>query len=282
MVARKPLTGTVAQTVLTHGTGALNIDATRVGAGGQLKWATPRGMGSENSFADDAWTQAQGRPHADATASAVGRWPSNVVLSHAAVWDDDAEDLIDACADGCVDGCPVAELDAQSGVLKSGANPTRRGPDKSRDAYGEFAGQTECTPARGADSGGASRFFPTFRYQAKAPARERPKVDGIAHPTVKPVDLMRWLVRLVCPSPGGTVLEPFAGSGTTVEACLLEGAHCVAVERDETYLPLIAHRVDRATEATAPARSDADPPPAVGEPVGDPHAALADPALVLF
>lgn len=57
-----------------------------------------------------------------------------------------------------------------------------------------------------------------FRYVAKAPKRERPVVDGVAHPTVKPLALMRWLVRLVTP-PGGTVLDPFAGSGTTIEGC---------------------------------------------------------------
>ncbi|MEE7714306.1 DNA methyltransferase, partial [Bacillus sp. 5001] len=69
-----------------------------------------------------------------------------------------------------------------------------------------------------------SRFF----YVAKAPKSERPVVDGVAHPTVKPVSLMQWLVRLVTP-PGGTVLEPFAGSGTTVEAAMREGFNVVAV-----------------------------------------------------
>ena len=96
-----------------------------------------------------------------------------------------------------------------------------------------------------AQSGGdPSRFFPTFHYQAKAPTSERPKVDGVAHPTVKPLSFMRWLVRLVTP-PGGTVLEPFAGSGTTVEACVLEGFKCIAIEREATYLPLIAARLSR-------------------------------------
>ena len=95
------------------------------------------------------------------------------------------------------------------------------------------------------DGGGASRFFPVFRYQAKAPTRERPKIDGVSHPTVKPLELMRWLVRLVTP-PDGIVLEPFAGSGTTVEACVLEGFRCLAIEREETYLPLIAERMARA------------------------------------
>ena len=61
---------------------------------------------------------------------------------------------------------------------------------------------------------------------------------------VKPLALMRWLVRLVTP-PGGTVLEPFAGSGTTVEACIVEGFHCIAIEKGEEYLPLITQRIHR-------------------------------------
>ena len=91
-----------------------------------------------------------------------------------------------------------------------------------------------------ADIGGASRFF----YVAKADASERPRVNGTAHPTVKPLDLMRWLVRLVTP-PGGTVLEPFAGSGTTVEACIVEGFDCIAIEKGDEYLPLIMQRINR-------------------------------------
>jgi site-specific DNA-methyltransferase (adenine-specific) len=137
------------------------------------------------------------------------------------------------------------ELDEQSGTLTSGANPTRRGSDKFRDAYGEFAGQPECAPARGADSGGASRFFLVFRYQAKAPTRKRPKVDGVAHPCVKPLELMRWLVRLAT-QPDGVVLDPFAGSGTTVEACALEGMRCIGIEQSADYLPLIDARLTRA------------------------------------
>lgn len=101
------------------------------------------------------------------------------------------------------------------------------------------------------DSGGASRFFPVFRYQAKAPSRERPKVDGVAHSTVKPLALMRWLVRLVTP-PDGLVLDPFAGSGTTVEACVLEGFRCIAIEQDAQYLPLIEVRLKRSMPEATP------------------------------
>lgn len=89
-----------------------------------------------------------------------------------------------------------------------------------------------------------ARFFPTFRYGAKAPTAERPTVGGVSHPTVKPLELMRWLVRLVTP-PGGVVLEPFAGSGTTAEACVVEGFRCVAIEREADYLPLIVSRLSK-------------------------------------
>lgn len=91
--------------------------------------------------------------------------------------------------------------------------------------------------------GEQARFFPVFRYEAKAPASERPRaVDGTAHTTVKPLALMRWLVRLVTP-PGGTVLEPFAGSGTTLEACVLEGFDVIGVEREQQYAELCVARL---------------------------------------
>ncbi|MGP5098383.1 DNA methyltransferase [Brachybacterium alimentarium] len=83
-----------------------------------------------------------------------------------------------------------------------------------------------------------------FMYSAKAPKSERPNVDGVQHPTVKPLAIMRWLIRLVTP-PGGTVLDPFAGSGTTIEAALIEGFDPVGIEMEPDYLPLIQHRIDR-------------------------------------
>src|SRR5699024_842573 len=91
-----------------------------------------------------------------------------------------------------------------------------------------------------ADQGGASRFF----YIAKAPKSERPNVDGVQHPTVKPLAIMRWLIRLVTP-PGGVVLDPFAGSGTTIEAALIGGFDPVGIEMEADYLPLIHYRTHR-------------------------------------
>jgi len=222
VVARKPLAGTVAANVLAHGTGALNIDASRipgepVAAHGQTdgeKVALGRG-----------W---QGYAPGDAAATPLntsGRWPANVVLdeSQAAVLDDQAPD---------------------TGGSGRSSGPSLYGATDSSAAYGARAGVADGYEPRfyGGERGGASRMFPTFRYEAKAPTAERPVVDGVAHPTVKPLELMQWLVRLVTPK-GGTVLEPFAGSGTTVEACLREGFDCIAIEREADYLPLIEKRI---------------------------------------
>jgi site-specific DNA-methyltransferase (adenine-specific) len=245
VVARKPLAGTVAANVLAWGTGALNIDATRVtAAAGDYDHPgndnrTPR----KEIFGADARSGKQVEPHT------AGRWPANVLLGHTPDCDVIYEGRGEIRLEGpCAPGCPVAELDRQSGECVGMARGTlRRGATTglamgANGIYGEMAPQT--IEAGYGDTGGASRFFPTFRYVAKAPASERPRANGIAHPTVKPLDLMRWLVRLVTP-PGGTVLEPFAGSGTTAEACVLEGFQCIAIEREADYLPLIVSRLDK-------------------------------------
>ena len=148
VVARKPLAGTVAANVLEHGTGALNVDGCRIDAGQDYrdKCASVVGLGSNrNGDAYGEWTGVR-----QDSASPAGRWPANVVL----------------------DETQAEALDEQSGTLTSGANPTRRGADGDRQAYGEFGGQDDANPQRGSDSGGASRFF----YVAKADASERPRL----------------------------------------------------------------------------------------------------------
>ena len=211
VVARKPLAGTVAANVLTHGTGALNVDACRIGEGGQLKWSQPRDMGYHGGSDSGG----------EATQNPAGRWPANVAL----------------------DETQAAALDEQSGESVSNVRIS-----EDRDEPGDTfsLGRSGTTPRGTSDSGGASRFF----YTAKAASDERVRVNGVAHPTVKPLSLMRWLVRLVTP-PGGTVLEPFAGSGTTVEACILEDFRCVAIEREADYLPLIVQRINRRRDPVA-------------------------------
>ena len=153
----------------------------------------------------------------------------------------------------CAPGCPVAEVDAQSGVSKSsGGNGVGYG--RSGGVYGAGGRQGKSSNAGGVgDVGGASRFFPTsqvpFVYSAKAGAKERPVItrdDGteIRHVSVKPLAVMRWLVRLLTP-PGGTILDPFAGSGTTVEAAMLEDFGVIGIEREADYIELIETRISR-------------------------------------
>jgi site-specific DNA-methyltransferase (adenine-specific) len=218
----------VAANVIEHGTGALNVDACRVATDEvRPKDSVQLPHDEFGTFIENGGrlrSTGSGANHTD------GRWPSNVALSHSG-----------ECGDVCQDGCTVAELDAQSGITRAGERPARR----AGIGYGSSAEGTSGVREVVLDSGGASRYFPTFRYQAKAPTKERPKVDGVSHPTVKPLALMRWLVRLVTP-PGGLVLDPFAGSGSTVEAALLEGFDVIGIEREADYLPLIQARVDRA------------------------------------
>jgi site-specific DNA-methyltransferase (adenine-specific) len=239
VVARKPLEGTVAANVLEHGTGAINIDGGRipVAKDDPVKKAVfhNKPIAIYGKYADKV----------DGTLSAMtppagGRWPANVIL------DEEAGRL----------------LDEQTGTLTSGANPTRRGSDNLRNAYGDFEGQRECTPARGADTGGASRFF----YCAKAGKKEREaglaereagsyefrrdgSLDGKTtakarnhHPTVKPIALMRYLVRLVTP-PNGLVLDPFNGSGTTGIAAVLEGFNYHGLELSAEYAEIARARI---------------------------------------
>lgn len=129
-----------------------------------------------------------------------------------------------------LDESQAAELDEQSGGCRFGA------PLSSRDQ-------------RDASTEVASRFF----YTAKAGNDERVQVDGVAHTTVKPLAVMRWLARLVTPS-GGTVLDTFAGSGTTAEACLLEGFPCIVIERETEFVPLIVQRLNRRLSPVAAVR----------------------------
>lgn len=214
VVARKPLAGTVATNVLAHGTGALNVDGCRVPARGR-PLIVSQSEPSVTTFGDGL----NGSRHGGTTDA--GRWPPNVLLDEAA----------------------AADLDRQTGILHSQDPATRAHGGKAK--FDQDGWRTQRGPEGWyGDSGGASRFFPTFRYEPKAPAGERPRVDDQAHETVKPLDLMRWLVRLVTP-PGGLVLDPFAGSGTTAEACTIEGFRCVAIERDAKYLPLIHARLSK-------------------------------------
>jgi len=209
VVARKPLMGTVAENVLRHGTGALNIDGSRIATGDKLNGGAYAQSGTARN---DGWGM---RRDSDLQyEQPAGRWPANVIL----------------------DESQAAELDKQSGNVASGGG--------AKGKMGGIFGNGRENPNRAnslyQDSGGASRFF----YVAKANKKERPNVDGVAHPTVKPLKLMQYLVKLVTP-PGGTVLDPFAGSGATIEAAIAEGFNAIGIEMTDEYLPLIKARVKR-------------------------------------
>jgi site-specific DNA-methyltransferase (adenine-specific) len=245
VLARKPLAGTVAANVKAHGTGALNIDASRIGrAEGDNSVAGSRTatFGTQDTVSGGDGSGGWEQNHA-------GRWPANVIFDEAA----------------------GVELDEQSGIRTPG-----HWTKTKTTGFGEFGGGTSEYHGTGpkSDAGGASRFF----YCAKPSKKERnaglddlpeatskfgnqkngedigngsvndkfttaPKKNF--HPTVKPLALMRYLVRMVTP-PNGTVLDPFLGSGTTAVAAILEGFKWVGCEMTEDYLPIITGRVTNA------------------------------------
>lgn len=245
IVARKPLDGTVAANVVEHGTGALNIGGCRVGTSG----------GGTNCNNRDVQGRCLGHNNAGRSTSGAtfhpqsverkteGRWPANVVLIHPEGCTGDHNGA------GCVDGCPVGELGRQSGERATG-NIT---PGIYRDVVSTSAARgvmKGCdNPGHSGDTSTAARFFPSFHYCAKAARSEReagltaPEGERAnRHPTVKPIAAMRWLCRLVT-RPGGLILDPFTGSGTTGCAAALEGFRFVGCEMDEAHAAIAAARI---------------------------------------
>lgn len=217
----------MAQNLQRHGTGTLNIDATRIpmseddrdrienmGGFGTIEGATPNDVYGKLGPAESA-------------AHDGGRYPANLMLAHGPGCTDDA----------CQEGCPVAEMDRQSGETTSAGG--RIGKKEHGALAIGGAGEYEAGDPGFGDTGGASRFF----YVAKPTTAER-DAGGTknVHPTVKPIELMRQLVVLVTP-PGGCVLDPFTGSGTTGIAAHLEGRKFVGIERDEEYRALALERI---------------------------------------
>ena len=210
VMGRKPLSGTVASNVLAHGTGALNIEASRTGLDGGS--TIPSGMDRLNAsnairgYRPD--TYATGTPEIPAKS---GRWPTNVLL----------------------DQSQAALLDTQSGQLTSGNVSAEgfTGPHSAK-VYGKFARNELRPDVVYADTGGASRFFPTFNDHTNQP-------DG------QPLNLLTWLIRLVTP-PGGTNLDPFATTGATTMAALNAGFHHIAIISNPESAPTLISRLTSA------------------------------------
>jgi len=260
-VARKPLAGTVAANVLAHGTGALNIDGCRVGDevrhAAYTSFAACHGnqLGAPGTAEARRGTQGEVKEY-------VGRWPAN---------------LIHDGSDEVLAGFPDS----------NGSGPARklnRGAGNRAGDWGMNAKEPDVAALRDAGTGSAARFF----YCAKAsradrneglPSGDKPAVatgatmreredadwparNGNPHPTVKPTDLMAYLCRLVTP-PGGVVLDPFMGSGSTGKAAVREGFRFVGCELDPDYLRIaearIAHELAK-IEAAARAAGAPVPP----------------------
>lgn len=270
ILARKPLDGTIAQTHATWGTGVVNIGACSINGGNwpphlSLQHAddcVQSGVATENKFVFDN----TGETSRDLTNPANYRKGEQQRVT---------TKIIERATYTCAPGCPVAELDSQSGVLTSGSR-TEGVIAQERAVLG--SGKPRKERVIKGSKGGASRFF----YCSKAARSEKDagldhltpstggeatgREDGSAgvdnpragagrtggarnsHPTCKSIALMSWLVRLVTP-PGGTVLDPFAGSGTTGVAALKEGMNFIGCEQggeDDAYIPILLGRIRHA------------------------------------
>ncbi len=238
-LARKPLSEkTIAENVLKHGTGGLNIDGCRVGTESRVNLAC--------AAKGHATAMQWGSKGTCASPPTKGRWPANVIL-------DGSEEVLAEFAKAGERPTGVCPADCSGGY---GGFPTERRNDRKIENRG--------------DTGSAARFF----YCAKASPAERNagltgqkiRVEGGGgtgneeaagkygsikaakrnhHPTVKPISLMRYLIRLITP-PGGIVLDPFMGSGTTGIAAFEEGVSFIGIEKDAGYFEIAQRRIAHA------------------------------------
>jgi DNA modification methylase len=243
VVARKPLIGTIVENVLEHGTGGLNIDGCRVGD--IVQDTSNNGRKAESQKA----TIFESGFKKDFDGITVGRFPANVIH-------DGSEEVLE--------GFP----ESTSGSLNEG---TKQGfGNANAQVFGDSKGDFK---ARKGSAGSAARFF----YCAKASKQERDlglesledgksrkwrddkgmKYTGSGnlrnemskniHPTVKPVELMKYLCRLITPT-NGVVLDPFMGSGTTGIGATTEGFSFIGIEREEEYINIARHRISHWTD----------------------------------
>jgi len=225
-LARKPLSEkTIVENVLKWGTGGINVGGCRVEG-------EPIEIGLSKAHLGNNYGRGSGGRGTDETyINTQGRFPANLIL------DEEAGRM----------------LDAQSGVSVSNRNKRGNLVDIRRGNYGRANGKiiNNSDYLRGHnDKGGASRFF----YCAKSSRKERNAglegMDGIRknhHPTVKPISLMRYLCRLITP-PNGKVLDPFAGSGTTGCACIMEGFDFIGIEQNDEYIEIAVKRIKDAQQ----------------------------------
>lgn len=226
ILARKPLCGTVVQNVTEHGCGALNIDGCRVAYEDTKDPATNPLYRAQNGYATKVGSTSGSnnlsfRPEGGELAvNSKGRWPANVIH------DGSAEVLRGFPETSSVAGMRGLQNSGQHGGLAESEPKLQNGTNTFR---------------RHTDSGSAARFF----YCAKAGGDER---DDNTHATVKPLALMEYLCRLIKQPAVNLVLDPFAGSGTTLLACELLGIPCIGIELDEGHCEIIAKRFSKPAE----------------------------------
>jgi site-specific DNA-methyltransferase (adenine-specific) len=225
IMAMKAVDGTFAENAQAHCVAGLNIDGGRIGT--DESTARPDSKCKYGNGVDASHSMNHNFQGGDGFISGgnpMGRFPANLLL------DEDAAEL----------------LDLQTGPQTSGGTPIRRPgvAAKTKNAFGDFAGEENPNGIAGS-SGAVSRFF----YTAKASRSERGKTNK--HPTVKPLDLMRYLCRLTSTPTGGRVLDPFAGSGSTLIAAYQEGRPAVGIELDKEHC---GYAIDRLKAAMAQGR----------------------------
>jgi DNA modification methylase len=217
-VARKPLIGTVADNVLEHGTGGLNIDGCRVvmHPGDTKGEFGPRSVGLGENNTNGIYGGGFARQDAD---ESKGRWPANLIH-------DGSEEVLA--------GFPFTT----SGAKNPWVNTSKTKNNSTSIGQGIEGKLRDYTAS--ASSGSAARFF----YTAKASKDDRDEKN--THPTVKPTDLMRHLVRMVTP-PGGVVLDCFMGSGSTGKAAALEGFSFIGIERESEFFEIASRRIHQSS-----------------------------------
>jgi len=207
-LARKPFPGTVAANVIEHGTGAINVDGCRV----ETTSIDAKAMERCNTPNSGQWKDRSPFDSGEKTTdkakkldTSKGRWPANVIH------------------------------DGSDEVARGFPHSTSTGGDGYKESM--FCGGKKTGGHGLGDSGSAARFF----YVPKADKEDR---AGAAHPTVKPMDLMKYLVKLVTP-PGRTVLDPFMGTGPTIAAAKYLGFKAVGIELDERWCEVAAKRLSQ-------------------------------------
>jgi site-specific DNA-methyltransferase (adenine-specific) len=216
VLARKPLIGTVATNVIIHGTGALNIDGSRVGNEARIN--------KKSSSLGNDYTMSGGKAREDYPDIAVeGRWPANFIHDGS----DEATELL-----------------GDSARFFYCAKASKKDRNEGLD---DFAGKELGTKGNGLARTCASCGSSTLQG-CECPDRTYVNpTRANHHPTVKPTELMRYLVRMITP-PNGTVLDPFMGSGSTGKAAVLERFSFIGIDQSADYLEIATARIKHAQE----------------------------------